>query len=57
MVIGAPGRVTKEFDKWIEKVGIPCNAIDMQKTVMNSKDIKRKSRWERKKTAYVTSPA
>ena len=25
VVIGALGSVTEGFDKWIEKLGIPCN--------------------------------
>ena len=29
VVIGALGSVTKRFDKWIEKLDIQCNFIDM----------------------------
>ena len=31
---GALGRVTKKFDKLIEELDIPCNVIDIQKTVL-----------------------
>ena len=34
VVIGALGGVPKEFDKWIEKLDIPCNIVDMQKTAL-----------------------
>ena len=34
VVIGAIGNVTKEFDKRIEKLDIPCDVIDMQKTAL-----------------------
>ena len=34
VVIGALGMVTKEFKKWIEKLDIQCNFVDMQKTAM-----------------------
>ena len=34
VVIGALGSVPKEFDKWIEKLDIPCNIVDMQKTAL-----------------------
>jgi len=34
IVIGALGSVTKEFEKWCEKLGIPCNATGMQKTAL-----------------------
>ena len=32
VVIGALGSVSKGFDKWIEKLDIQCNFVDMQKT-------------------------
>ena len=28
------GDVTKEFDKWIKKLDIPCKVIDMQNTAL-----------------------
>ena len=34
VVIGALGRVTEGFDKWIEKLGIPFNIAVMQKTAL-----------------------
>ena len=34
VVIGALGSVTKRFDKWIEKLDIQCNFVDMQKTAL-----------------------
>ena len=34
VVIGALGSVTQGFDKWIEKLGIPCNIAVMQKTAL-----------------------
>ena len=34
VVIGALGSVTKRFDKWIEKLEIQCNFVDMQKTAL-----------------------
>ena len=34
VVIGALGRVTKEFDGWIEKLGITNNVGVMQKTAL-----------------------
>ena len=34
VVIGALGRVSKGFDKWIEKLDIQCNFVDMQKTAL-----------------------
>ena len=34
VVIGALGSVTEGFDKWIEKLGIPCNIAVMQKTAL-----------------------
>ena len=34
VVIGALGSVPKGFDKWIEKLDIPCNIVDMQKTAL-----------------------
>ena len=34
VVIGALGIVTKEFNKWIEKLDIQCNFVDMQKTAL-----------------------
>ena len=34
VVIGALGRVTKEFDGWIEKLGITNNVGVMQKTTL-----------------------
>ena len=33
-VIGALGSVPKGFDKWIEKLDIQCNIVDMQKTAL-----------------------
>ena len=34
VVIGALGNVTKGFDKWIERLDIPCNVIDVQKIAL-----------------------
>ena len=34
VVIGALGSITKGFDKWIEKLHIQCNFVDMQKTAL-----------------------
>ena len=34
VIIGALGSVTKGFHKWIEKLDIPCNVVDMQKTAL-----------------------
>ena len=34
VVIGAPESVTKGFDRWIEKLGIPFNVEVMQKTAL-----------------------
>ena len=34
VVIGALGSVTKEFDGWIEKLGITSNVGVMQKTAL-----------------------
>lgn len=34
IVIGALGSVTKEFNKWVEKLGIPCEFMGMQKTAL-----------------------
>ena len=34
VVIGALGSVSKGFDKWIEKLDIQCNFVDMQKTAL-----------------------
>ena len=34
VVIGALGSVTKGFDRWIEKLGIPLNVGVMQKTAL-----------------------
>ena len=34
VVIGALGSVTKEFDRWIEKLGIPFNVGVIQKTAL-----------------------
>ena len=34
VVIGALGSVTKGFDRWIEKLGIPLNVGVMQKTTL-----------------------
>ena len=34
VVIGALGSVSKGFDKWIEKLDIQCNVVDMQKTAL-----------------------
>ena len=34
VVIGAPGSVTKEFDRWIEKLGITFNVGVVQKTAL-----------------------
>ena len=34
VVIGALMSVAKGFDKWIEKLNIPCNIVDMQKTAL-----------------------
>ena len=34
VVIGALGSVTQGFDKWIEKLGIPCNVAVIQKTAL-----------------------
>ena len=34
VVIGALGSVPKGVDKWIEKLDIPCNIVDMQKTAL-----------------------
>ena len=41
VVIGALGSVTKGFDRWIEKLGIPLHVGVMQKDclVENCKDI------------------
>ena len=41
VVIGALGSVTKGFDRWIEKFGIPFNVGVMQKNCLagNCKDI------------------
>ena len=55
-MIGALGNVTKEFQKWIEKVGIPCNAIDVQKTVRNSKETKKSVRNVNKAEGLPVNP-
>ena len=34
IVIGALGCITKEFDRWIEKLGITCNVGVMQKAAL-----------------------
>ena len=34
VVIGALGSVSKGFDKWIGKLDIQCNFVDMQKTAL-----------------------
>ena len=34
VVIGSLGSVTKGFDRWIEKLGIPLNGGVMQKTTL-----------------------
>ena len=34
VVIGALRSVSKGFDKWIEKLDIHCNFVDMQKTAL-----------------------
>ena len=34
VVIGALGSVTKEFDRWIEKLGITLNVGVVQKTAL-----------------------
>ena len=34
VVIGTFGRVTKRFDKWIDKVDIKWHVIELQKTAM-----------------------
>ena len=33
-MIGAPGSVSAEFDKWVGKLGITCNVGVMQKTTL-----------------------
>ena len=35
VVIGALGSVPKGFNKWIEKLDIPCNIVDMQKIALS----------------------
>ena len=34
VVIGALGSASKGFDKWIGKLDIQCNFVDMQKAVL-----------------------
>ena len=34
VVVGALGSVTKEFDKWIEKLGVPGDVATLQKTAL-----------------------
>ena len=42
VVIGALGSVTKEFDEWIEKLGITNNVEVMQKSALQTTRILRK---------------
>ena len=34
VVVGALGSVTKEFDRWIEKLGVPVDIGAVQKTAL-----------------------